>query len=101
MNEFDFSQQVVFDIISEQVATMVINGVAQNSQEMRSVVIKCPSCDDVIIKFNSGIPLVEIYKRFGLEGTPENFPKFCPHCGAKIMCDKTIVSTQVGEYSND
>ena len=100
MKEFDFPQQVKFDYVDEEVATMVVNGVAQESQKVQCVAIKCPKCEDVIIKFRAGIPMVEIYKQFGLDGTPEDFPKYCPHCGAKIMCDKTIVSTQTGEQTN-
>ena len=101
INDFEFAQQVKFDYVEEEVATMVVNGMTQETRKIQCVVITCPKCDEAILKFNPGISMVDVYKEFGLNGTPKDFPTHCPHCGAKIMCDKTIVSTQKGEVVSE
>ena len=59
---FDIAQCVKFKVIREQVATMVINGVAQQTQDVERVIMTCPKCDNVINKFDPNISLVDIYE---------------------------------------
>lgn len=93
----NFAQQVKFEIKTKDVATMVINGIAQQSKEVSYVSVVCPQCGCELIAFQEGIPLVEIYKELARHSPLEEFPKYCHECGTKLICDKSIVSEQVYE----
>ena len=93
----NFAQQVKFQIKEKQMATMIVNGVAQESRTIQYVSMKCPSCEQEIMAFQDGLPLVEIYKELAQQGSLKDFPSYCHHCGAKIMCDKSVVDTQTCE----
>ena len=91
--ERQIAQQVKFDVKEQEVATMVVNGVQQGSRIAKQVVITCPSCGEIIMTFQEGVSVLDIYKELAIQDTT-NFPKFCPRCGQRIMCDKRVVSEQ-------
>lgn len=93
--EKTFAKQVDFEIREQEVATMVINGVPQENQVVKQVVITCPNCGNIITSFQANIPLVEIYKELAKAGSVDL--GFCSKCGQKLFCDKSIVSEQNNE----
>ena len=92
--EFKIAEYVKFKTIKEQVATMVVNGLTQQTQEVESVVMVCPHCDNILTKFDANIPIVAIYKAFSELVDTSRFIKYCPMCGTKLSYDKRIVSEQ-------
>ena len=92
----EIAQEVKFVVEEVETPTMIINGVAQESQKIPRVVIKCPECGTSIVSFKEGVDLVDIYKELGENGVPENMiPKYCPSCGKKLSCHKEVVDEQV------
>lgn len=96
MND-NFAQQVKFSIKEKEVATVIVNGVAQQPRKIQYVVVTCPNCGSELMAFQDGIPLVDIYKELSLHSPIENFPKYCHECGTKITCDKSVVDEQIVE----
>ena len=92
----EFAQEVKFVVEEIETPTMIVNGVAQESQKIPRVTIKCPSCGASLVSFKEGASLVDVYKELGEQGVPEDMvPKYCPHCGTKLSCNKEIVNEQV------
>lgn len=93
----NIAQQVKFTIKEKEVATMIINGVSQGTRKIQHVVASCPNCSRVLINFDEGRQLVDIYKYLASQSPVTDIPKYCPSCGTKLMCDKSIVDEQVVE----
>ena len=94
---FDIPEAVEFEVSKKQFATMIINGVAQNAQEIEVISMVCPHCKNVLMTFDAGIPLVEVYKAFA-ELDTSRFVPYCPSCRTKLSYDKRIVSEQEGVF---
>lgn len=87
--------QVNFEIKEKEVATIVVNGVAQESRKVQYVVITCPTCGVDLLSFPEGVQLVDIYKELATQSPIENFQGHCQVCGTRLMCDKSIVDEQI------
>ena len=92
--EFKIAESVKFKTIKEQVATMVVNGLTQQTQEVESVAIVCPNCETILAKLDSNTPITEVYRAFGEMPKVKNMVDYCPNCGTKLTFDKRIVSEQ-------
>ena len=90
----NFAQQVRFTIKEKEVATMVVNGLTQQSRMIKYVAMTCPQCGCTIMEFSEGLTLVDIYQQLAPISPLKDFPKYCHECGTRIMCDKSIVGEQ-------
>ena len=92
LDKVEIAQEVKFVVEKREMSTMIINGVPQDIVKVSQVVIRCPNCDNSLVAFRENVELVDIYRELGEQGTPENMlPKYCPHCGVKLSCNKEIV----------
>ena len=92
LDKVEIAQEVKFVVEEKEMSTIIVNGVPQDVVKVPQVIIKCSNCNNSLVSFREGIELVDIYRELGEQGTPENMlPKYCPHCGVKLSCNKEIV----------
>lgn len=96
--EKEFAQQVEFEVKEQEVAMMIINGVAQETSKVKYVEIVCPQCKNTLTSFQPGITLEDVYGVLGVHNDAVRLSAHCPHCGQKIMCDKSFVDTQTPSF---
>jgi len=97
--EKELARQVEFEVKEQEVATMVINGVAQETSKVKYVEIVCPQCKNTLTNFQPGITLEEVYGVLGAHNDLIRLSTYCPHCGQKLVCDKSFVDTQTPSFS--
>lgn len=94
-SRFTFGKLVDLKVATKEVATVVINGVAQQTQKVSYVVMTCPNCNKILYQLPDGVDLVEANKMLiqdaeGLNG----LINYCPNCGQKLNFKRELVSEQ-------
>ena len=97
MKDLKLPQQLDISIIEEETPTVVVNGQVQQTRKIQSVVLQCPVCHEVTIKFPDGVSVANVYRYLGENDISNKIPKYCLTCGTEIYCDRQIVSEQDAE----
>lgn len=88
-------EHILLKEVMLQTPTVVVNGVAQESQEIPQTIMVCPHCGRVIQAFQQGIPYVEVVKALSKDNTlskkMEENSSYCPKCGTQLSFDFDIV----------
>lgn len=93
-NKINVAETVLVKTTTEQVATMVVNGVAQQTQDVTCVILACPHCNHVLTKFQPEASLLDVYRSLGSMPESAELYNFCPKCGTKLSFDKRVVDEQ-------
>ena len=92
-DRFLYSRLVDLKVAHKDVATMIVNGVAQQTHKVSFVVMTCPNCGKILYSMPEGFSLVDVSKMLasGSEGL-EGLINYCPDCGQKLRFKREIVS---------
>ena len=95
--KIEIAEPIEFKTVKQQVATLIVNGQVQKTQEIECIVAKCPNCGETLQQFDSSITLADILRELGEMGeAPEDIR--CPHCQMRFSFDKRFVSIQEGVF---
>ena len=88
MEERNLSKCCNLQYQTQYTQQVVVNGVPQNSGEVQVPILVCPSCGHVIVQFNPGTTMEQVFAT--CENEISHQINYCVKCGQKLAFPQLI-----------